>query len=119
MSDRPTPETKEAWDAVSRLPSGMYDSRVSILAYATAMSDHSRKMERQRDEWHGAFLLATKRAGDAGELLVGLKRQRDGLLEAIYAIDERFIDGCDTYDDWQFMGQTARAAIAAAKGGEV
>jgi len=50
MSDRPTPETKEAWDAVSRLPSGMYDSRVSIRAYATAMSDHSRKMERQRDE---------------------------------------------------------------------
>ena len=50
MSDRPTPETKEAWDAVSRLPSGMYDSRVSIWAYATAMSDHSRKMERQRDE---------------------------------------------------------------------
>jgi len=28
----------------------MYDSRVSIRAYATAMSDHSRKMERQRDE---------------------------------------------------------------------
>ena len=51
MSDRPAPETEEAWDAVSRLPSGMYDSRVSILAYATAMSDHSRKMERQRDEW--------------------------------------------------------------------
>ena len=50
MSDRPTPETEEAWDAVSRLPSGMYDSRVSILAYATAMSDYSRKMERQRDE---------------------------------------------------------------------
>jgi hypothetical protein len=47
-----------------------------------------------------------------------LERQRDELLEAIYAIDERFIDGCDTYDDWQFMGQTARAAIAAAKGGE-
>ena len=45
-----------------------------------------------------------------------LERQRDELLEAIYAIDERFIDGCDTYDDWQFMGQTARAAIAAGKG---
>ena len=50
MTDRPTPETKEAWDAVSRLPSGMHDSRVSIWAYVTAMSDHSRKMERQRDE---------------------------------------------------------------------
>jgi hypothetical protein len=47
-----------------------------------------------------------------------LERQRDELLEALYAIDERFIDGCDTCDDWQFMGQTARAAIAAVKGGD-
>jgi hypothetical protein len=46
-----------------------------------------------------------------------LERQRDELLEAIYAIDERFIDGCDTYDDWKFMGQTARDIIAAVKGG--
>jgi hypothetical protein len=51
-------------------------------------------------------------------LAVALERQRDELLEALYTIDERFIDGCDTYDDWQFMGQTARAAIAAVKGGE-
>jgi len=47
-----------------------------------------------------------------------LDRQRDGLLEALYAIDERFIDGGDTFDDWQFMGETARAAIAAVKGGQ-
>ena len=51
-------------------------------------------------------------------LAVSLERQRDELLEALFAIDERFIDGCDTYDDWQFMGQTARAAIVAGKGGE-
>lgn len=24
------------------------------------------------------------------------------------AIEERFIDGCDTYEDWKFMGNTAR-----------
>jgi hypothetical protein len=46
-----------------------------------------------------------------------LERQRDELLEALYAIEERFVDGCDTCDDWKFMGETARAAIAAVKGG--
>ena len=28
-------------------------------------------------------------------------------LAAIEAIEERYIDGCDTYDDWKFMGETA------------
>lgn len=49
MSD--TPETQEAWHAVSRTPDGMYDSRVPIMAYAQAMSEHSKKMERQRDAY--------------------------------------------------------------------
>ena len=33
------------------------------------------------------------------------------LLEAMMAIEERYIDGCDTYEDWKFMGGTARAAL--------
>jgi hypothetical protein len=45
-----TPETDDAWDAVSRTPDGMYDSRVPIRKYAHAMAEHSRKMERERDE---------------------------------------------------------------------
>ena len=45
-----TPETDEAWKAVSRTPDGMYDSRVPISAFAYAMSRHSKKMERERDE---------------------------------------------------------------------
>jgi hypothetical protein len=49
-----TPETDEAWKAVSRTPDGMYDSRVPISAYAYAMYDHSKKMERQRDELRDA-----------------------------------------------------------------
>lgn len=44
-----TPETSEAWSAVSRTPDGMYDSRIPISEYAYAMADHSRKMESQRD----------------------------------------------------------------------
>ena len=26
----------------------------------------------------------------------------------IEAIEARYIDGCDTYEDWRFMGQAAR-----------
>jgi hypothetical protein len=44
-----TPESNEAWDAVSRTPDGMYDSRVPIKEYAYAMAEHSRKMERERN----------------------------------------------------------------------
>lgn len=33
------------------------------------------------------------------------------LLDAMMAIEERYIDGCDTYEDWKFMGDTARAAL--------
>ena len=93
MSDRPTPET----DAAA--------NESIVRVYET-----SKRLERQRDEWHGAFLLATKRAGDAGELLVGLKRQRDELLAACeWAVSE--------------FGKHTRPspldkAIAAAKGGE-
>jgi hypothetical protein len=29
-------------------------------------------------------------------------------LAVIEAIEERYIDGCDTYEDWKFMGSSAR-----------
>ena len=79
-----TPETSKAWDDVSRTPNGMYDSRVPISAFAYAMSAHSKKME----------------------------RERDAALAVISAIEERYIDGCDTYEDWKFMGDTARAFLS-------
>lgn len=44
-----TPETDEAWKAVSRTPDGMYDSRVPISSFAYAMSRHSKKMELERN----------------------------------------------------------------------
>jgi hypothetical protein len=48
------------------------------------MSDHSKKME----------------------------RERDAAIAALMAIEERYIDGCDTYEDWKFMGDTARAFLS-------
>lgn len=50
-----TPETEEAWKAVSRTPDGMFDSRVPISAFAYAMADHSKKMERERDSLREAL----------------------------------------------------------------
>lgn len=44
-----TPETDEAWDAVSRTPDGMYDSKTPMSSYAYAMAGHARKMERERN----------------------------------------------------------------------
>lgn len=40
-----------------------------------------------------------------------LEHERDAALKALEAIEERFVDGCDTYEDWRFMGETARAAM--------
>jgi hypothetical protein len=112
MSDRPTPETDtqifEAWDNEGHYSTWVVDA------------DFARRLERQRDEWHGAFILATKRAGDAGELLVELKRQRDELLEALESLLQH-----RPRADWEGLtiaeGLTwddAEDLIAAVKGGE-
>jgi len=37
-----------------------------------------------------------------------LERELSKAITAIEAIEERYIDGCDTYEDWKFMGQSAR-----------
>jgi hypothetical protein len=61
----------------------MYDSRVPISAFAFAMSRHSKKME----------------------------LERNAAIAALMTIEERYIDGCETYEDWKFMGDTARAFL--------
>jgi hypothetical protein len=42
-----------------------------------------------------------------------LERERDAAIAALESIEERFIDGCDTCEDWKFMGDTAREFLAA------
>jgi hypothetical protein len=79
-----TPETDEAWDAVSRTPDGMYDSRVPISDYAYAMLEHSRKME----------------------------RERNAALDALDKIESHYVDGDDTYEAWKAMGEIAAAFLA-------
>jgi hypothetical protein len=89
--------------------------------YIEELEAHARRLERQRDEWQWAFLLATKRAGDAGELLVELKRQLDELLDianrAVSALDGnlRCEETCKCSGRHQIS--ELRAAISAMKGG--
>lgn len=49
-SSSSAPETAEAWKAVSRTKNGMYDSSVSMSEFASAMFEHSKKMELERNE---------------------------------------------------------------------
>ena len=37
-----------------------------------------------------------------------LERERDEARRVIEQIEERYIDGCNTYEDWKFMGTIAR-----------
>ena len=45
-----TPETSEAWLAVSRMPDGSFDTNIPSSEFARSMLMQSRNMERQRDE---------------------------------------------------------------------
>lgn len=50
------------------------------------------------------------------ELDVTCRRMECELGKAIATIEsiaERYIEGCDTYEDWKFMGESARAYLAA------
>jgi len=41
-----------------------------------------------------------------------MKRKLAAAMDVISAIEERYIDGCDTYEDWKFMGDTARTFLS-------
>jgi hypothetical protein len=40
-----------------------------------------------------------------------LERERDEAREALMKIEDVFVDGEDTYEDWRTMGNIARAAL--------
>jgi len=49
------------------------------------------------------------------EGLQKLERERDALCKALELIEDRFVDGESTHDDWLYMGVTARQALAKIK----
>jgi hypothetical protein len=44
----------------------------------------------------------------AGRIIAAEYRRLESVLEAI---EEIYVDGCDTYENWKAMGDLARAAI--------
>lgn len=68
-------------------------------------ADFARKLDRERNE--------ARHHAHAAELLsLSAEHERDRYRAALEAIEERFIDGIDTYDAWKAMGELARAALA-------
>ena len=45
----------------------------------------------------------------AGRIIATEYRKLESVIEAI---EEIYVDGCDTYEDWKAMGDLARAALS-------
>jgi hypothetical protein len=96
LNERPTPETDEfncKWDIYSR---------------AFEAIDLARKLERERDE----AKIDAERSKSYKKVLkvtnANLKNERDKARDALMKIEEIFIDGENTHDDWFKMGSIAR-----------
>ena len=111
------------------------DSAVSRLM-CNVSSDFARKLKYERDEAREESLEQARLLGISGERECRLiaerdeaKRkydieatehmlninkccnQRDAAINALMKIEEIFIDGCDTYEDWKSMGEIARTFL--------
>jgi hypothetical protein len=97
-----TPETDECGSH-----EGNWDTKFFRMQF------HARNLERQRDEARTTIEDA-KRALNAndyeGILLAALrvKEERDEAREALMKIEDLFVDGEDTHDDWMKMGNIAK-----------
>ena len=70
--------------------------------------EHSRKMERERDDALSQIAQAEKRAERYCQ-------ERDEAREALMKIEDLFIDGTDIYADRENMGLIAREALEETK----
>jgi hypothetical protein len=85
--------------------------------------EHSRKMERERDEAREKierqadrirYLEGATNHAEGTPLSIAL-RERDAAREALMKIEDLFIDGTDIYADREKMGTIAREALEGAK----
>jgi hypothetical protein len=96
MSLRPTPECDE-----HAIPFTFSSGKTyRVILYETAQG-----FEAQRDELQEKYdKLATENMLEVNKIC----NQRDAAIEALMKIEDIFIDGDDTYEDWKSMGQIAR-----------
>jgi hypothetical protein len=68
----------------------------------------TRKLEHALDELQEKYdTLAVENMLEVNEIC----KQRDAAIDALMAIEDIFIDGDDTYEDWKSMGQIARTFL--------
>jgi hypothetical protein len=76
---------------------------VRVVPYETAL-----RFEQERNELQEKYdTLATENMLEVNKLC----NQRDAAIDALMKIEEIFIDGDDTYEDWKSMGQIARTFL--------
>lgn len=121
MSDTPRTDQLDYGMLPDCQPSVIYD----------CMFRHARILERELNEaraeaatWKAnhdnqvalkSAIIQRPDLGDRSERVQSLIQERDALCKALELIEDRFVDGENTYDDWLYMGVTARQALAKIK----
>jgi hypothetical protein len=96
MSLRPTPECNQYAISIPTSTGKTY----RVILYETAQG-----FEAQRDELQEKYdKLATENMLEVNKIC----NQRDAAIDALMKIEDIYIDGDDTYEDWKSMGQIAR-----------
>lgn len=80
-------------------------------ANAVGSSDLFSVMPERDDLWAKYDSLSPALCAEALVLAGKMEVERNRYRAALEQIEERFIDGDNTYDDWKFMGEIARAAL--------
>jgi hypothetical protein len=82
------------------------------------MSDADAAEAKLRAEWlhkHKApqdwIILTGSEVSTIQVELETMQRERDAAIDALMKIEDIFIDGDDTYEDWKSMGQIARTFL--------
>jgi hypothetical protein len=107
----PPPEANTAPDkdgkgVVSAAPGSALDAALALVDFGSC-----RGAERPQDWLNVAGPMCEHCEGEEDVNLAAARiiaTEYRKALAVISAIEERYIDGCDTYEDWKFMGTTAR-----------
>jgi len=113
MSDTPRTDanvsitTKEGCETIApgfarQLERELNDARAE-LAHWKANHDNQVKIK--------STLIERPDLGDRAPKIQKLIEENAAMREALEAIEERFVDGENTHNDWQFMGKTAQKIL--------
>lgn len=113
IPDYTPPDEYTALHARGKEALEILDEMTSLLRSAICICER----EGTATNWTG-FAASLRKLGLSGvtarnyrqaNTTIEARREADAeALAVIEAIEERYIDGCDTYEDWRFMGQAAR-----------